>query len=129
MNLINYISFLDEADCICEDLTPVLTVVGYVIWGIKILVPIALIVIGMIKLASAIMSKDDGEIKKAQSALLTKLIVGVVVFLVPTVVMAVMNIVGDDKYKPCYDKIKNPGSLSSIFEWEPEDSNCVVTED
>lgn len=121
MDLINFISFLDEmtvdGECICQNLYPVLTAVGYVIWGIKVVVPIALIVIGMVKLAKAVMSKDDGDIKKAQDSLVKKLIVSVVVFLVPTIVTIVMQAVGDKSYAPCWDSINHPGSIPSIFNW------------
>ena len=47
---------------ICDGLGPVLRIVGIVVWGIKVVVPIMLIVIGMIDLAKAVTEKRLGRI-------------------------------------------------------------------
>ena len=56
-------------DTFCNDLAPVLGVVGWVILGIKIAVPIILIVVGMIDLAKAVTQNDEKEVKKAEKIL------------------------------------------------------------
>lgn len=130
MNLINLISFLDTNDIavkdaaeVCCTLKPALSVVGYVIWAIKVLVPIALIVIGMIKLASAVMSKSDDAVKKAQDSLIKKLIVSVIVFLVPTLVVIVMRAVGNETYELCWDMVNDPLAIKEIFSWDASECN------
>ena len=114
-----------ESQVICENLKPILIVIGYVVAIIKIFVPIALIVMGMIKLAHSIIQKDDSEIKKAQDDLVKKLIVSVVIFIVPTIVSTVMGIIGSDDYKACWTCIAHPGAaecggLNALFTGVPE---------
>ena len=57
---------------ICADLSPVLRIVGIVVWGIKVLVPVILIVVGMIDLAKAVGEKNEDNIKKAQNLLIKR---------------------------------------------------------
>ena len=47
------------AEDICGGLGPVLRIVGIVVWGIKVVVPIILIVVGMMDLAKAVTEKSD----------------------------------------------------------------------
>lgn len=63
--------------------------------SIRIFVPVILIVVGMITLASSLMSQKDDEIKKAQSKLIQKVIAAVAVFLVFTLVQFAFNIVSN----------------------------------
>lgn len=43
----------------CESLKVVWTLFGYVIWAIKVVVPLLLIISGMITMAKAVMEKDE----------------------------------------------------------------------
>ena len=115
----NLFYFLTEASTnLCNTLKPIMTLVGYVIYGIKVVVPVILIVIGMIDLTKAIMSKDDSEIKKAQVSLVKKLVIGVCVYLVITIVGLIMTLINADSYKACVTCAFNP------FE-----DTCTVIED
>ena len=49
------------ASDVCTGLAPVLRIVGIVVWGIKVIVPIILIVIGMIDLAKAVTEKSEDK--------------------------------------------------------------------
>lgn len=137
LNLSNLISFLDKVpneqvdqvtSTVCRNLAPLLSVVGWVIIVIKIAVPIALVVIGMVKLATAITSKDDKTIKDAQSSLVQKLIVAVVIFLIPTIVSMIMGVIQEsssvqgETYDSCWYTIFNPMSIDTVFsgEWNVE---------
>lgn len=84
---------------LCNNLKPVLGIVGWVIFGIKIVVPIVLIIVGMIDMTKAIAGKDEDTIKKAQKALGKKAIAAVVVFLIATMVGIIMSLVGGQEYK------------------------------
>lgn len=86
---------------VCATLVPIMTLLGYLVFGIKVVVPVILIVVGMIDLAKAIMGKDDSEIKKAQSSLIKKLVVAICVYLLVTIVGLVMQLIGNDDWKQC----------------------------
>ncbi len=101
------------AESICDGLEPVLRIVGIVVWGIRVVVPIILIVIGMIDLAKAVTEKSEDEIKKAQQKLVKRAIAAVLVFLVVSLVSLVMTIVGSKEYEECMDCINSPWSCSN----------------
>lgn len=102
-----------QASDICNGLGPVLRIVGIVVWGIKVVVPIILIVVGMMDLAKAVTEKSDEKIKAAQTGLIKKAIAGVMVFLVVTIVTLLMTLIGDDSYKKCMTCINNPFDCST----------------
>lgn len=78
--------------CSCL-IMPALSLIKQFINIVKIAIPIILIVMGMIDLAKAMMSADDGAMKKAQGSFVKKLIAGVCVFLVPTILNLVLSVV------------------------------------
>mgnify|MGYP002626617966 CR=1 FL=1 len=97
-----------SADSLCSDLGPILKLVGIVVWGIKVVVPIILIVVGMIDLAKAVGEKDENKIKEAQNKLVRRAIAAVLVFLVVTFVGLVMGLIGADDYEECMECINHP---------------------
>lgn len=101
MNLF-YLLVPASADSMCTTLAPVWTIFGYVIWAIKIVVPLLLIVSGMITMAQAIMKKDEKDIKNAQNFLVKKLIAAVIVYLIITATGMVVNLVSKNaNYETC----------------------------
>ena len=69
LDLINVLDYSSMAD-MCDDLAPILKIVGTVIKVIWILVPIILIIIGSTDMMKAVTEKDEKQIKDAQSKLL-----------------------------------------------------------
>lgn len=112
MELFDMINFLDEVN-LCNDLKPVLRLVGYVVLAIKIGAPIILIVVGMIGLAKAVTEKNEDKVKEAQKNLVSKAVAAVCVFLVVTIVGVLMGLVGTDRYKDCMTCINDPGSCDA----------------
>lgn len=74
----------------------ILNIVHYLYLAIQIIVPIMLILFGMIDLAKALTSSKEDEIKKAQSGLLKKAVVAVIVFLIFSLVKFVFNFASAD---------------------------------
>lgn len=105
--------YILDATEICGELKPALRIVGIVIWLIKVIVPIILIVIGMIDLMKAVTEKSEDKIKEAQQKLIKRAIAAVLVFLVISLVSAVMKIVGDESYTECMDCITSPWSCNA----------------
>ncbi len=109
----NYLlNFMDVASEMCGgtdgDLSPVFGIIGWVVQGIKIIVPIMLILFGMLQMAQAVMSQKDDAIKTAQKGLINKIIAAVVVFLVITLVTFLMSVIGDDSWQACMNCVNNP---------------------
>ena len=92
----------------CDELAPVLGVVGWVIFGIKVAVPIILIVVGMIDLAKAVVAKDEKDVKGAQQLLVKRAISAAIVFLVATLVGVIMMLVNGEEYKKCTGCLNRP---------------------
>lgn len=114
----NLFYLLANSTDLCNTLKPIMTLIGYVIYGIKVVVPVILILVGMMDLAKAIMGKDDSEIKKAQSSLIKKIVVAVCVYLVITIVGLVMGLLGQDQYESCVGCAFDP--------FAPENQCCVI---
>ena len=107
LNLINVLTTV-KADTLCEELEPVLRIVGIAIFIIKVIVPIMLIIVGMLDMAKAVTEKDENKIKDAQHKLIKKAIAAVLVFLIVTIVGVLMNLIGAEDYKKCTTCITNP---------------------
>ena len=108
-------------DCFSPEIITIMSIVGIVVWGIKIGVPIILIIVGMVELAKAVTKKDDKDIKSAQNLLLKKAVTAVIVFLVPTLVTLIMGIISANEWKPCWKCISNP-RYSGTFKIKDKDS-------
>lgn len=67
----------------------------FLITMIKIGVPVLLVIWGSWDLGKAVMAQKDDEIKNAQKLFIKKLIVAVCVFLVPTFLSLVLNVIGE----------------------------------
>ena len=66
--------------------------VGYFIQVIKWIAPLTIIVLGMIDFGKAAISNDDKAINKATTSLIRRVLSGIVIFFIPTIVMAVLNV-------------------------------------
>lgn len=106
--MMNMFYLLVDESTMCTNLIPVWTIFGYVIWGIKIVVPLLLIVSGMITMAHAVMEKDEKKIKDAQNLLVKKVIAAVIVYLVITITGVVVKLVSGPEYKDCADCAFSP---------------------
>lgn len=74
-------------------------VVGTAILIIKIVVPILLVVFGMIDLVKGVVAQKEDEIKKGQQIFIKRLISGVIVFFVFTIVQLLISLVAGEENK------------------------------
>lgn len=102
-------------DSICSNATmaDVMDLVQLVMKVICILVPIVMIVLGTFDLFKAVTAGKEEDIKKKQKALITRLIAGVLVFLVPTIVSLLTSLMGTEDWKDCWNA--NTGNVSDLF--------------
>lgn len=104
----------------CAETKDVWHLVGNILLVFKIVIPILLIIFGMIDLGKAVIGGDEKVIKEATSSIIRRLIAAVVIFFIPTIVGAVISIVGNafeednDKtvadYTVCKNCITKPNS-------------------
>jgi hypothetical protein len=106
MNLVNIIDFLARVDtkanytCGAGEITfggMIPYTVSLIVTGIKIVVPILLVVFGLLDLAKAVMAQKEDEIKKGQQTLVKRFIAAIIVFFVVYLVQIVVKFAsGDD---------------------------------
>lgn len=77
-----------------SEIVQVLAIVRLIMNVICIAVPVVMILLGTFDLFKAVTAGKDDEIKKKQQTLLKRIIAGVLVFLVPTIVSVLMNLLG-----------------------------------
>ena len=78
----------------CQDSVVVWTLIGQVVNLFKIVIPIIIVLLAMVDLGKAVMAGEEKEIKTAQKMLIKRLIYGVVIFFVVTLVQTVFGLVG-----------------------------------
>lgn len=121
----NLIYVLGASFCESQAIVNVMYLVGLVVFGIKVVVPIILIIVGMTKFVTAISHQDDKEVKKAQEALVQKAIAAVIVFLITMIVGLLMGIIGGTAYEDCMPCINNAfGSACN-----PDFTNTTTSDD
>jgi len=109
---------LADADVSCGEgstLVNVIAIVRLVMNIICIAVPIIMILMGTIDLFKAVTAGKDEDIKKKQKALITRIIAGVLVFLVPTIVSVIMNLIGVSSWRTCWNNAAK-GNFKSLFQ-------------
>ena len=101
-------------DTFCADTASVWQLVGNVIYIIRIVIPVIIILLGTIDLGKAVMAGEDKKIKEAQKMLLMRLIYGVAIFFVTTIVQVVFGLVAGaegtaDDSSICWSCVSNKG--------------------
>ena len=90
--------------------------VGYGLFALKILVPLIIIIFGIVDFAKAIASSDDKAIKSASMSLFRRLIVGVCIFFIPTIVKVVFDLIDNvadlDGITECEECLLDPTSTT-----------------
>lgn len=79
-----------------EEVEGVFTTIGWVFFIIKIVVPIILVVLGSIDMGKAVVSNKDDEIKKSAGVLLKRVVLGVLIFFIPTILSFVVELIGGE---------------------------------
>lgn len=87
--------------------------ISALVFGIKVVVPILLVIFGMLDLGKAVMAQKEDEIKKGQQTFLKRLVAAAIVFLVIFVAQLVVSIVA--------------GQTSDGGVWDC--ANCIITND
>ena len=119
----------------CAKTANVWSVLGFVLLVFKIVIPLLIIIFGMIDLGKAVVSSADDEVKKAIKSLAFRIIAGVIIFFIPTLVSVVFNLIAgfnkeaSDDYEVCSICISNPNGNCACFAdnvWNGTNNNCSV---
>lgn len=77
-------------DCQGETMQLIREIFGY----IKICIPILLIILGSIDFVKAIISSDEQKMKKATKDFVSRLIIGVVIYFIPSLIEFLFGLIG-----------------------------------
>ena len=89
-------SFSDYEDVdksFCVDSSSIWQYVGYLLMVLKIIIPLLIIILAMFDLGKAITSQDDSAISKAAGSVGKRIIMGIAIFFVPTIISFVFSLV------------------------------------
>ena len=75
----------------CDTIKPILDFVKVIINLIKFAVPIVIIVLGSLDLFKAVVASKEDEIKAAQKLLIKRIIYGIVIFFLVTIIQLVFT--------------------------------------
>ena len=101
------------AEHFCRDMANTLKLVGYFITVIKILVPLLVVIMGSLDFYHIVMSGKDSDLKKEALILGKRVLMGVIVFLMPSIVNLAVNTLDNNPnadYKVCVDCLTKPSS-------------------
>lgn len=80
--------------CTNSGVKTVLKLIGYVVQALRWLIPIIIIVLGIFDFSKAAISSDDKALASATSSLAKRVISGIIIFILPSVVNAILNFIG-----------------------------------
>lgn len=96
---------------------------GVIIEIIKIVIPLLIIIFGMIDFGKVVISSDEKEINKSTSRIVKRIIAGVLIYFIPTIILALFDylqlseIYTDKNFYRCSTCLLNPDTCE--FNLEP----------
>ena len=94
----------------CSDIIKTLRLVSISVMIVRICVPIFIIVMGTMDIYNTVSSGKNDDLKKNLTTLGKRMIIGLIVFFIPTIVRLGVNGLGgnDSNYQVCVNCIDNP---------------------
>ncbi len=116
----------------CQEMSPLLQLVGLSLNIFKITLPVILIVLGVLDISKAVISSKSEDVKKNMKNFFKKVAVCIMIFFVPSIVMIIFGfvqsfntIINDSgiDYDVCYDCMFKPTSDNCTSYVELQESN------
>lgn len=109
--------YVASEPCSDNNIRKVLRIGGYVIQLVRLMVPLLIIILGTFDLYNAMIDKDEKLIFKKVKLLLMRVLVGVVIFFIPTIVKLLFSFSGNldensDEYNICEVCLLEPENCS-----------------
>ena len=94
----------------CSDIIKTLRLVSISVMVVRICVPMFIIIMGTMDIYNTVSSGKNDDLKKNLTTLGKRMIIGLIVFFIPTIVRLVVNGLGgnDSNYQVCVNCIDNP---------------------
>ena len=113
----------------CSQTAGVWKLIGEIIYIIRIGIPIIVVLLGTLDLGKAVIAGEDKKIKEAQKAFVRRLIYGVAIFFVFTIVKMVFGLLNVDldkgDNKVCWQCASKPHTRSCIEYVEASKENAL----
>ncbi len=81
--------------CSEDSVKMTLNIIGYVVFSLKMIVPLLLIIMGSLDFSKALISSDDKAIKDALGKLIRRIIAGIIVFFIPTILNYAFSLINE----------------------------------
>jgi len=118
--------FVAQDPCSDNNIRTVLKMAGFVLLLAKLAVPLLIIGFGVMDLYKSVIDKDEKSLAKQTKRLIMRIVTGVLVFFIPTIIEAIfnmsdrLNIIETDEYKMCSSCLFSPFgeecSTTAVFE-------------
>jgi len=102
MNLLNLGAI--DISSICTQMSDVIELIGYVLLVVKIAIPLIIIAFGIFDFGKAVVAEKEDEIKKYAKRLIFRVVAGIVIFLIPSIVLWLFGLNKD--YSTQKDKLE-----------------------
>lgn len=103
----------DQFDSVnfCKDISSGIKIAGYTIIIIKIITPLAIILMGSFDFYKAVTSGKPDDLKKQAIMLGNRVLVGLIIFFLPTILKTALNFIsGESEYISCIDCLFDPNN-------------------
>jgi len=118
--------FLLAKPLLCSDLYEVWELLGWVLWFFKIAIPLLIIAFGMIDLGKSVVAAKPEEISKSAKSLVFRVVAGIIIFFIPTLVIAILgvskdfrsDIKNDNEFNVCKTCLLSPSKCSAAKDLE-----------
>lgn len=102
----------------CEGASGILQFTGYIITIVKIAIPILIVAFGLLDFGKAVVGSKDDLIKKSAISLLRRVVAGIAIFFLPTLVLTIFGTISDysnnsNGFDNCKGCLLHPGSATS----------------
>lgn len=79
----------------CTETATLISYIGWVLTIVKIAIPFIIIGLGIFDLGKAVVAAKDDEIKTGTKRLLWRIVAGIVIFFIPTIVLWIFGTIQD----------------------------------
>lgn len=77
----------------CVQTSAIWQLIGYVLYALKVIIPIVIIILGTIDFAKAIIDEKDDNLSKSTGILLRRIVIGIFIFFIPTIVSVLFSLI------------------------------------
>ena len=121
MNLLSLGAGIDITS-VCDKMSSVVQIVGYILLIIKIAMPLVIIFYGILDFGKAVIAEKEDDIKKYAKRLIFRIIAGIAIFLIPNIILWIFTLNKD------YETAREQASFEKCEECFIKPWSCDVHE-